>query len=99
MRQRGSCKQQACQLLGRFARTGVLNTVATSLSRCKAETAVNRELQKPGVVQPFLRYVLYRDIRQYFSDLPESYCVGQRAMGVLGDATSPGTSTVCFEFV
>ena len=67
---------------------GVAKAVAAAVPKCETDEDVRRELQHLGVAQPLFRYLLYRDIRQYFPKLPESHYIGEGAMNVLRDAVS-----------
>ena len=56
---------------------GVAKAVAAAVPKCETDEDVRRELQHLGVAQPLFRYLLYRDIRQYFPKLPESHYIGE----------------------
>ena len=86
---KGSCKQQAATVLAELISSKRLQAATDAIRTCVTEEEVNKVLEdKTQVRQRFLRYLLYRDFRQYFPELPESLYVGKEAQQVLKEATA-----------
>ena len=63
-----------------------------SIQRATTEASVAKALAKVGIESPFLRYLVYRDLRIFYPHLPASAEVGDGAVEVL-DAVEPGPGT------
>ena len=84
----GSWGEHAAKVLAQLMSGKRFQTAATAIASCTTEKQVDEKLQEAQVQQPFLRYLLYRDIQQYFPQLPDWFYVGNEAQHMLKEAAA-----------